>query len=348
MISQGNARIGYADLFAGRGWYRDGTPSTPPLVLGHAIREGSVGRRLVSLFNDADPDTYEHLRKDILSLPGIGTLTYAPTIRNAEVNGELAEMLAGMELIPTLSFLDPWGYKVVSLSLVRSVLKDWGSDCIFFFNYNRINMGIHNQTVRDDLDALLGKGESRKLEKRVNVLSPRQRESEIMGQVVNALRMIGGEYTLPFRFIFSHCNRTSHFLIFVTKHPLGYKIMKDVMANESSFTIQGVPSFEYNPHREGEQAVLPGVRGPLDELEDTLPADFAGEVLKVEDIFARHNVGKPYVLANYKAVIRSLEDRGRVIVAPPAGERRKNTLPDWVEVKFPGCSRRPLKQAGQA
>ena len=52
--------------------------------------------------------------------------------------------------------MDPWGYKGLSLRLINSVLRNWGSDCIIFFNYNRINMGLNNEFVREHMDALFG------------------------------------------------------------------------------------------------------------------------------------------------------------------------------------------------
>ena len=59
--------------------------------------------------------------------------------------------------MPTFFFVDPWGYKGLSLRLINSVLKDWGCDCVFFFNYNRINMGLGNDAVEKHMDALFGK-----------------------------------------------------------------------------------------------------------------------------------------------------------------------------------------------
>jgi len=32
----------------------------------------------------------------------------------------------------------------------------WGCDCVFFFNYNRINAGINNPGVKKHMDALFG------------------------------------------------------------------------------------------------------------------------------------------------------------------------------------------------
>ena len=61
-----------------------------------------------------------------------------------------------MKLVPTLLFVDPWGYKGLSLALINSVVQNWGCDCIFFFNYNRINPGVSNDTVREHMNALFG------------------------------------------------------------------------------------------------------------------------------------------------------------------------------------------------
>ena len=74
--------------------------------------------------------------------------------------------------------------------------------------------------------------------------------------------------------------RTSHHLIFVSKHPLGYKIMKTVMANESLEATAGVASFEYNP-ASADQPLLSGLLRPLDELEDMLVEKFAGRTLSM-------------------------------------------------------------------
>jgi Protein of unknown function (DUF5131) len=59
-----------------------------------------------------------------------------------------------MLLVPTLFFVDPWGYKGLTLQLINSVSKDWGCDAIIFFNYNRLNMGLSNLAVDEHMSAL--------------------------------------------------------------------------------------------------------------------------------------------------------------------------------------------------
>jgi three-Cys-motif partner protein len=75
---------------------------------------------------------------------------------NNEVGTEIVEHFESIKMVPTLFFVDPFGYKGLSLRLVNAVLKNWGSDCIFFFNYNRINMGVGNDAVLQHMEALFG------------------------------------------------------------------------------------------------------------------------------------------------------------------------------------------------
>jgi three-Cys-motif partner protein len=78
------------------------------------------------------------LEAAIKSLPGIDTLKYPPRVMNQEIGTEIVKRFEEMRLVPTLFFVDPWGYKGLSLQLVNAVVKDWACECVFFFNYNRI------------------------------------------------------------------------------------------------------------------------------------------------------------------------------------------------------------------
>lgn len=149
-------RIAYLDLFAGPGRYKDGTTSTPQKVLRTRSKDADMSQMLVTLFNDKDGDNAQGLQKAIDALPDIGKLKFKPEVRNKEVGSEMVKEFASMKLVPTLFFVDPRGYKGLSLQLVNSVLKNWGCDCIFFFNYNRINMGLTNPAVRNHMAALFG------------------------------------------------------------------------------------------------------------------------------------------------------------------------------------------------
>jgi three-Cys-motif partner protein len=154
--SQGIGKIAYIDLFAGPGRYEDGARSTPLLVLERAAEDPDIREMLVSLFNDSDSDRAGALVTALDSTPEIASLRHKPQVLNDEVGQQIVAQFEEMRLVPTFFFVDPWGYKGLSLRLINSVLKDWGCDCVFFFNYNRINMGLSNDLVQEHMDALFG------------------------------------------------------------------------------------------------------------------------------------------------------------------------------------------------
>ncbi len=333
-------RIGYIDLFAGPGRYADGTKSTPLLVLEKAIGDADMRRMLVTLFNDADPDNIASLEKEIAALPGIEKLKHKPIVRNQIVDTEVAKFFSGRNVIPSFFFIDPWGYKGLSLDLINSVLKDWGCDCVFFFNFNRINMGVTNEAVAPHLNALFGEQRAEALRVLLPTLAPPQRELAIVENLVEALKEKGAGYVLPFCFKNEQGTRTSHHLVFVTKHPKGYQIMKDIMARESSSAEQGVPSFDYNPApTDPQMKLLFELARPLDDLAGMLLERFAGQTLTAGEVFERHNVGTRFIGRNYKDVLRKMEAEGLIKTNPPAPQRRKLkgevTFADRVVVKFP-------------
>ena len=332
-------RIAYVDLFAGPGRYADGTKSTPLLVLERAIQDPDMRDMLVTIFNDKAPGLSESLQAEIGKIPGIVKLRHEPQVHNVEVGQEIVQIFQDMPVIPTLFFVDPCGYKGLSIDLINSVLKDWGCDCIIFFNYNRINMGLNNPAVKEHMDALFGEERAAALIEQLEVpITPQKRELIIEEAICQALKAKGGKYVLRFRFTDSRGTRTSHHLIFVTKHIRGYEIMKEIMARESSSEQQGVASFEYNPAIRN-QPVLFEILRPLDDLANMLLGEFAGRTMTMVEVYKQHHIGKRYIKANYKAALLKLESEGRIKVNPPADRRLKRkgkaTLAERVTITFP-------------
>ncbi|MDJ0555899.1 MAG: three-Cys-motif partner protein TcmP [Microcoleaceae cyanobacterium MO_207.B10] len=323
--------IAYIDLFAGPGRYQDGSKSTPLLILERAIAEPDMQQKLITIFNDKNSNNTESLQQAINSLPNIKTLKYQPQFLNTEVGEEIIKVFQKIRFVPTLFFIDPWGYKGISRELIGSVIKDWGCDCILFFNYNRINMGLGNQAVEKHMKVLFSEERFNQLKEELKEIKPHERELTIIENISQALKEIGGVYVLPFCFKNDRGTRTSHHLIFISKNVLGYSIMKDIMAKESSSSEQGVPIFEYNPATKY-QPLLFELSRPLDELENMLLNEFAGKTITMIDIYHRHHVGKRYIKKNYKDTLIKLEAQGKIIVEP--SKRRKNTFGDTVKVTF--------------
>jgi three-Cys-motif partner protein len=324
-------KIAYIDLYAGPGRYKDGAASTPLLVLQHALQDSNMCSMLVAYFNDADENHTSTLQAEIDALPGIAKLKYKPTVNCGEIGEDTEKTLTETKLIPSFTFVDPFGYKGLSLKIVNGVIKDWGCDCVFFFNYGRINAGLSNEKVENHMDALFGIERASKLRQKLEGQSPDEREALILEELSQALKQMGGKFVLPFRF--KRGKRTSHSLIFVSKHFKGYEIMKGIMASESSTEDQGVASFAYSP-ADAKTPLLFSLVQPFDKLLSDLPIDFAGESLSMQRIYEDHSVDTPYTKTNYKKALTELEQQGRVMANPPATKRRKGTFADQVMVTF--------------
>ena len=329
---QGINKIAYIDLFAGPGRYDDGAKSTPLLVLERAAADPVLSKMLVSLFNDRDPGSVGALRSTLDSIPELASLTHKPQVFNDEVGTQIVARFEKMRMVPTFFFVDPWGYKGLSLRLINSVLKDWGCDCTFFFNYNRVNMGLSNHMVRSHMEALFGAPLAGELRTRIAKMDSGEREAAIVESLAEALKEMGGEYILPFRFK-NKKGRTSHHLVFVSKHFKGYEIMKDVMASESSAAPQGVPSFEYDPA--SSEPLLFSRQHTLEDLKKGLLEHFAGRRLTMYQVYEEHSAGRPFIKKNYKQALMELEEDGQISARPPATDRRKRTFADRVLVDFP-------------
>jgi three-Cys-motif partner protein len=177
------------------GRYRDGSASVPLRVLENAIQDPLLRDRLVTIFNDYDANNSQTLKEEIAKLPGLETLKYHPQVLTEIVGQNIIDKMKG-SLIPTLSFIDPWGYKGLSLKLINKFLHDWGCDCIFFFNYNRINMGLNNNIVKEHMNALFGSERAAELRTEMETLPPDKRELLIVEKISEALVSDSESYKL--------------------------------------------------------------------------------------------------------------------------------------------------------
>jgi three-Cys-motif partner protein len=326
-------KIAYIDLYAGPGRYRDGAASTPLLVLQKAIEDPKMSRMLVSIFNDEDKEKTSTLTKEIKDLPGIEKLKYIPQITCGSVDEDAALYFNKTKLIPSFSFVDPFGYRGFSLRLVQGMIKDWGCDCVFFFNYNRINAGIDNPNVKSHMYALFGEERADRLRGKLIGLPPSLRESAILEELAMEIRSLGGKFVLPFTFRNAEGTRTSHKLIFVSKHFRGYDIMKGIMAKESSTTDEGVPSFQYSP-ADATMPLLFSLQQPMSKLKDMLRVGYARRTLTFRTIYEEHSVDRSYIRKNYRDALKELEADGFISAYSNEKTRKKGTFPEHVSIHF--------------
>jgi hypothetical protein len=243
-----------------------------------------------------------------------------------------------MSMIPTFSFIDPFGYKGLTYDLIQSLVKDWGCDCIFFFNYNRINSGITNPKIENHINNVFTTKVADRLRNKVKGMNSKNRELLIMDTVCEVFSNEGKNYVLPFRFVGDMRDATSHYLVFVSKNRRAYEIMKEIMVKLSTEKIDGVGSFSYIPNDDAQLKFIFDSEYSIDKLKSHLSHKYQGKHGSLVKLFHIDNIGTPYVLKNYKDALRELEEEGKIEIVPPKEKRRKYkgkvSMADGIEIYF--------------
>jgi three-Cys-motif partner protein len=332
------AKIGYVDLFAGRGRFDDGSESTPMLIVRKTVGDATLGKAVKIFFNDKSGDEISALQREVDNIPGIEQLAHAPRFNSEAVSPGILQQLMEFRRIPTFLFADPFGYMGISLELLQQLLADQKSEALIFFNTNRINAGIGNEFVRKHIDALFGPKRAEAVRAKVAQLHGDDRERAILDSFQEGLNAIGFPYVLRFRFRSRTADRTSHHLVHCSRHHLAEKIMKEVMDHYSAKTFEGVPRFEIPPADFGQQSLFDEPTPPVDLAQELLRR-FAGKTVTLPEIMRQHGPGTPYVERNYRAAIWHLIDEGKVKSDPPANQmplrKGKRIWPKGTRIVFP-------------
>ena len=197
-------------------------------------------------------------------------------------------------------------------------------------------MDLHKPLVDKNITEFFGKSRADKLREETKGKAPYKREEVIIHAFCEGLREMGGTYSLPFCFQDRKKERTSHYLIHVTKHARGYGLMKEIMGKYSIKDNDGVPTYTFDPKPEIQ--LMLNFNRSLKELVEALPNQFKGQTLKVGDIYNRHQIETRFIKDNYKRALRILEEHGKIKVDIPLQRRpirnNKRTLGDNRLVTF--------------
>jgi three-Cys-motif partner protein len=334
-----NGKIaGYVDLFAGPGIYGHGEESIPIMICKQVVSNSRLRASVKLWFNEGDPINYGKLKNNVDALPDIASLTYAPRVTAHVISDDFAPRLSGMRT-PSFIFADPCGYKGLSLRLIASALKPFGNDCIFFLNYNRINMKISYTTMNDSINAFFEVARAEQVRKEIHPIElPHEREQVILNAVTRALEEEAGAYCLTFGFRTREGGGTSHHLVYATKHVRALIQMKRIYTKASSDKSDGVGSLDYDP-RDSEPRTM-SLFSPLEEVRQRLAQVFAGRTLTFDQLILEEAHTR-FTDTAYRNALLDLEAESRVTLNPPAEQRRfqpggqRRSLPGTTSITFP-------------
>lgn len=256
-----NAKISddiyYIDLFSGPGAYKDGKPSTPLLLLDtiNDFKNDDIRNKMHLIFNDENTEYYNSLKNQIQNHPVYGKLKYKPLISNMRASDvDLSVYLSGKK--PKFSFIDPWGYIDVSAEQIGDLVKSIASDCVLFFNANRILQDLSKETSYEHMRKIFGKQLEEVVKIQQNGTITQQNKCRLFLSLFSRnlyetyfapLKDQGFRlFVLPFAVDQDDVEKTSHYIVFISKNHKAVYEMKKIMVKRSTTnsTLLGFDSKE--------------------------------------------------------------------------------------------------------
>lgn len=229
----------YIDGFAGPGCYvQSATGETfdgsPILALRLFASNEDFSKQVSTVFIESDDLLFNQLKDTVEGFYKEHSNIRKPIYRLGTFSDTLNEILGklGRGLAPTFLFVDPCGVSGASYDTIRAVMVNDKCEAFIFFNIDGVRRIAGLSALSPVLVELMGDAaRARALyEKLRTTRNVREREEIILFEYRKAVEEgMGAKYIIPFRVEHEDQRKASHYLIHATRHPLGFKIMKDVM-----------------------------------------------------------------------------------------------------------------------
>lgn len=316
--------IAYIDLFAGAGKYDDGELGTALSIIEEIIKDKEQLKCVETIFNDKHKKSIEKLSGCVDSYCKLYDFSFYPKFFSEQVCDNNIDVLLTNANVPSLLFLDPWGYKGLSLDTIKRGIENRGCDCFFFFNYDAIirSLGDNNEHLLDNLMLLFG-NDAICLNEMVRDKDPYLKNEAIISKFEEKVRnLIPEVYVSTFKFYSDKSNKVSHYLFHVTKHERGFEAFKQVI-KQLNKDDNGFPMYEYDP-KVADSPILLATTDNLEKLAHDLHCYYKGQVMGVKHIFEDYVAKSLFLPSDARKSLMYLEDHFKISIERfnKNGERR--------------------------
>lgn len=336
------------DGFAGPGIYEDGSQGSPIKLIEGAIdfcvqceqnswKSPSINIILI----EGDKKNFDTLQKNIQNLyltetdeNGVLILKDHPTVRIIIYNDAfqnvfrtlLDDIKIGQTLIPSFSFVDPFGFSHTPFELFEEYLKNEKSELLFNFMFEEINRFImsdkHSKLV-ETYQKLFGIDNIEELRTEIGSARGNERKQIVVDYYSRRL-LTDTEAKHVLNFEFRKNGRAKMFLIYATKNIHGLALMKTVM-----WKIDDTGTFLFDDRLQANQINFEFVAEMQKEemqkdLSIIIHSNFKGQKNVMLDTLERFVLTKTiYPLTNYfKPALKLLEKAGLITVHRKTGAKK--------------------------
>ena len=271
ILKRWQTNLVYIDAFAGSGVYTSADSGetfdgSPILALSLFANNDDFSAKISSIFIEPDEVLFPQLQEAVGSfLARHGNIREPKLLHGTFADGATALLdnieSDGDRLAPCFLFVDPCGVDGASFQVMKRTMDVSDSCEVFiFFNIDGVRRIAGLKEFSSVLVDLLGdEADACRLHERFHALgdgAPEAREELILGAYRRVLvERMEAPFVVPFRVEHEGRRSTSHYLIHATRHPLGFKIMKDVMWRRGK-TGEGGSGLEFVQASHDDQGLL--------------------------------------------------------------------------------------------
>ena len=282
ILAQGGfPKIVYVDGFAGPGLYEGGEEGSPIIALKTAIDHAErIRGSIVFLFVEANTDRAEFLRRLVEELsppPNFQVIIEGgKTFADAFVGFYRQLISRNGRLPPMFAFIDPFGWKGVSFSVIREILSQPSCEVLLTFMYEEINRFIGHPDQEANFDSFFGSSNWRSC---INLTSANERNRCLHDLYFSQLkRSTQARYVRSFQ-MRNSSGAIDYYLFYATGNQLGLKKMKEAM-----WKVDPSGDFTFSDATDRNQMVLFGGEPNFNQLRKQLLDHFAGRETTIAEI----------------------------------------------------------------
>lgn len=283
------------DTFAGEGIYEDGTFGSPIIIINSALdylKQKLPRHEDVYLtFIESDKCKYLKLRNIIEKkfncklidnkFNNVRQNLYI-VVFNSTHNELLDNLQSSVcDLMPSLFFINPFGFKDISFSGITNMLNKYTScEVIINFMYEEFNRFKSNSGIDEALTGFFGSDTSC-IKKDTENMNSRERRNYIIDKYKENLLRSGVKYTLDFDIQKDESTAYKMALVFSSNSKYGFNTMKETM-----FKLSKNIQFEYRTHENSELTIFSGFEMDMaiEEMANILYENFKGKIVSHERI----------------------------------------------------------------
>ncbi len=334
ILSRYNKRIVYIDGFSGPGIYKRGESGSPIIALrcliDHSLnlcRERS-GCEFVFFFIERNEERVKILSDKIKEIFPDLPQNVNIHLENSEFDATMDPILTdlekkGLNLAPTFTFIDPFGYGGLPFHIIRRILSYNQCEVFINFAYDSINRFIEAKDSRETIfDDFFETKEWREIRE---IKDPDKRNASLTRLYTNQLKT-AARYVRAFEMI-NYLNKISYYLYFATNHQKGFWEMKKAM-----WRVDPRGSFRFADTTDAGQRFLMSYDPDhkFKEQADLLFQKYAGKTIQFKDLeqFIVDSTGYPDL---WKTSLKILEREEKISVQ---NRQRKMTYPPECKISF--------------